>query len=202
MRSLILSLALASGLLFAQHEAAPKAEEHKSEAATHEKHEGAGEKHEEEPSIIWKWVNFAILAGGLGYLIGKNAPAFFQTRTSEIQSGISEATRLKQEADQRAAAMEKRMANLEAEIASLRAVAKSEIEVEANRVGAETAQLLAKIQAHTEAEITSAAKHASLELKAFTAKLALELAETKLRGQMNVNTDRELIGEFLKGLNN
>ena len=190
MRALILSAALVSSLAFAQHE--PTAA--KAGAAT--------EKHEEEPSAIWKWVNFAILAGALGYGIGKNAPAFFKSRSEEIQKGISDATNMKKEADARALAMEKRMANLESEIATLRATAKAEIAAEANRVGLETTQLLAKIQSHAEQEIASALKAASLELKSYSAKLALELAETKLRKQMNPTTDRELIGGFLKGLKN
>jgi F0F1-type ATP synthase membrane subunit b/b' len=195
MRRLLLSLAFVSALAFAQHEpASAAAGEHKSAAA--------GEKHEEEPNILWRWLNFAILAGGLGYLIAKNAPAFFKSRTAEIQRGIADATEMRQKADERAAAMDKRMANLEAEIADLRTHAKSEIVAEANRVGIETVELLAKIQAHAEREIASAAKGATLQLKAYSAKLALDLAEEKLRGRMTPATDRDLIGEFLKGLKN
>lgn len=196
MRGLLLSVALVSTLAFAQHEpAAAEAQEHKPEAA-------GEKKHEKEPSIIWKWVNFAILAGALGYGIGKHAPAFFKSRTEEIQKGIADATQMRKDADARAAAMEKRMANLEAEIAELRAHAKAEIAAEANRVGAETAQLLGKIQAHAEQEIASAAKGATLHLKAYSAKLALELAEEKLRQRMTAGSDRDLIADFLKGLKN
>ncbi len=201
MKLILLSLAIATGLAFGQHEGAA---EHKSEAAHSEgaAAEGHGEKHEEEPSMMWKWVNFLILAGGLGYLIGKNAPAFFKSRTEEIQKGIADATQMRKDADVRAAEMDKRMANLESEIAALRASAKSEIAAEADRLGAETAELLKKIQAHAEQEIASSAKHASLELKAYSAKLALDLAEAKLRGQMTAATERELLGDFLKGLQN
>lgn len=195
MRKLLLSAAIVSALAFAQHEPAPTAQgEHKPEASS--------EKHEQEPNILWKWFNFAILAGGLGYLIAKHAPAFFKSRTEDIQRGIADAKAMRQEADERAAAMDKRMANLEAEIADLRAHAKSEITAEAVRVSSETAGLLAKIQAHAEREIASAAKGATLQLKAFSAKLALELAEDKLRGRMTPTNDRELIGDFLKGLKN
>ena len=192
MTRLLLSTALVSALAFAQHE--PAAGEHKAEVT--------GEKHEAEPNVLWKWLNFAVLAGGLGYVMAKHAPAFFKARTDEIQKGIADATEMRKEADSRAAAMDKRMANLEAEIADLRSHAKSEIAAEANRVSAETAELLAKIQAHAEREIASAAKGATIQLKAFSAKLALELAEEKLRGRMTPTNDRELIGDFLKGLKN
>ena len=192
MKRLILSMALVCTLAFAQHE-----------APTNEQHPQArGESHEEEPSTLWKWVNFGILACVLGYGIGKYAPGFFKSRTEEIQRGIAEATRMRQDADERAAAMDKRMASLESEIADLRAHAKSEIAAEATRVGIETTELLAKIQAHAEQEIAAAAKGATLQLKAYAAKLALDLAEAKLRGRMTPDADRELIGDFLKGLKN
>jgi F-type H+-transporting ATPase subunit b len=202
MKLIFLSLALATGLAFGQHEGSATSTEHKTEGKPAETHETSGEGHKEEPSIWWKWANFAILAGGLGYLIGKNAPAFFNSRTAEIQKGIADATEMRKDADIRAAEMDKRMANLEAEIAALRASAKSEITAEAERINVETAQLLGKIQTRAEQEIASAAKSASLELKSYSAKLALELAEAKLRGQMNATTERELLGDFLKGLNN
>ena len=50
-----------------------------------------------EPSIWWKWANFAILAGGLGYLIAKNAPAYFESRNKEIRGGLQEARKLSEE---------------------------------------------------------------------------------------------------------
>lgn len=181
MKRLILSFVFTAAFAFAQHEAP---------------------KHEEEPGTLWKWVNFGILACALGYGIGKYAPGFFRSRTEEIQRGIAEATRMRQDADERAAAMDKRMASLESEIADLRAHAKSEIAAEATRVGVETTELLAKMQAHAEQEIAAASKSATLQLKAFTAELALDLAEAKLRGRMTPGADKELIGDFLKGLKN
>ncbi len=56
--------------------------------------------------IVWKWANFAITAAGLGYLISKNLPPFFRSRTVSIQKGISEAQLTKREAEKRVAEME------------------------------------------------------------------------------------------------
>ena len=54
--------------------------------------------------IWWKWANFAILAAGLGYLIGKNVPPLFRKQSDEIQSALAEAAKIKQEAAAYAAA--------------------------------------------------------------------------------------------------
>ena len=70
--------------------------------------------------IWWKWANFVILAGGLGYLIGKNVPPLFQKQSSEIKSALRDAAKAKEEAAAYAAGIEARLANLQTEIEKLR----------------------------------------------------------------------------------
>ena len=69
---------------------------------------------------MWRWVNFAILAAGIGYLLAKNLPTFFSSRTSAIQKEIAEAQRLKQESEQRSAAILRRVSSLSADIEAFR----------------------------------------------------------------------------------
>ena len=76
-----------------------------------------------DPWIWWKWANFAILAVGLGYLIGKNVPPLFRKQSNEIQSALAEAAKVKQEAAAYAASVEARLANLQSEIEKLRETA-------------------------------------------------------------------------------
>ncbi len=172
-----------------EHGAQPAAE--KSEHS-----EGEGEGNLE----IWKWANFAILAGLLGWMIAKNAPAFFRTRTEEIQKGIAEASRMKDEADARAARMEMKMASLKSEIDNLRNEAKAEMAKEAARIAQETEQQLARFQAHGEQEITALAAHAEKDLKAQAAALAVELAEQRIRGRMSGDAQNSLFDGFLRQL--
>jgi F-type H+-transporting ATPase subunit b len=61
----------------------------------------------------------------------------------------------------------------------------------------ETEQQLAKIQAAGEQEIASAAKAARHELKAYSAELALDLAEQKIRHRMTPEVDDSLIRSFV-----
>ena len=108
---------------------------------------------------------------------------------------------LQREANARTAAMEARLANLQTEISEMRTKAKAEIAAEGERVKAETAAAMAKIQAHAESEIAAAAKNERAGLKTYAADLALKIAEEKLRGQLNTQADAGLIQNFLKGLN-
>lgn len=165
----------------------------------------AAEEHaksaEGEPSqLLWKFANFAILAGLLGYMIYKKAGAFFRSRTEAIRKDIEEAGRLRQEAEERAAGIERRIENLQAEIESLRAGARAEMTAENERLRQETEAGFEKLRRQAEQEISSAAKAARHEVQAHAAELAVDLAAGKLRALMTPATDEALAGAFLDGL--
>lgn len=155
---------------------------------------------EHGPSIVWKWANFVLLAAALGYLIGRNAPAFFRSRTEEIQRGMAEAARIKQDSDARVAEVERRLATLESEIARLRAGAREEMAAESQRIHEETSRQLAKVQQQAEQEIASAAKAARQELKAYSADLAVSLAEQKVQSRLTPPIEESLVGRFVNEL--
>jgi F-type H+-transporting ATPase subunit b len=154
-----------------------------------------------EPSIWWKWANFALLAGALGFLIGKNAPAFFRSRNDAITRGIAAAAQEKEEADERLAEIEKRMAGLESEIATLRSASREELAQESARVEDETARQGARLRALNEQEIAAAVKAARQELKVYSAELALGLAEKRLRTDLTEEFDRRLVRAYIADLN-
>ena len=65
---------------------------------------------------------------------------------------------------------------------------------------AETEAAIRKIQAQSEAEIASATKHAAQDLKAYAAKLALDVAEQQIRERMTVNTQEQFTDGFVSEL--
>lgn len=159
-----------------------------------------GEGGGEQGLTFWKWANFLVLAGALGYLIGKNAPGFFAARSLSIRKEIIEAEEARQEAEARAAAVEKRLANLEAEIAGLRSEAHDEARAETQRLAQHTAAEIAKIQLHAEQEIAAAGKAARMDLKRYAAGLAIELAERKVRARMTPAVQDSLVNGFVRNL--
>jgi len=148
----------------------------------------------------WKWANFLVLAGGLGYLAGKSAPAFFAARSMKIRKDMIDADELRRDADARAAAVERRLANLEAEIAALRAEAHKEERAEGERLRQHAASEMAKIQIHAEQEIAAAGKAARMDLKRYSAELAVDLAEKKIRARMTPATQDALVRGFVRDL--
>jgi F-type H+-transporting ATPase subunit b len=157
-------------------------------------------KESAEPSAGWKWANFLILAAGLGYLIGKHAPGMFRARTAEIQKDIAEAQVVKKDAETRAAAVDARVRALGAEMERFRAQSKIEMQQEAERIRQETARQIARREVLAAQELESAGKAARRELKEYAAKLALDLAEQRIRARVDAATESALVDSFVADL--
>jgi F-type H+-transporting ATPase subunit b len=162
--------------------------------------EKAAAAEKSEPGIAWKWANFAILAVGLGYLINKNLPPFFRSRTAEIQEGITEAQQIKRDAEARAAQVEARMQKLGEDIDQFRTQSREEMQQEGERIRQETAKQLGHLEQLAQQEIEAAGKAARRELKDYAAKLALDLAEQRVRARLNAGTETALVDGFIQDL--
>jgi len=150
--------------------------------------------------LPWKWVNFGLLALGLGYLMGKALPPFFKSRTSDIQKDILEAQATKRDAEARAAAIEQRVSALGADIAAFKSQSQSEMEQEAARIRQETTHLIEKVKKQAALEIESAGKAAQRDLKSYAAQLSLDLAEQRIRARLDAKTENGLVDDFVSGL--
>jgi F-type H+-transporting ATPase subunit b len=161
-----------------------------------------GVQEEKEPSPVWLWANFLLLAGGLGYLVAKNAPAFFAARSKQIVEDMNAARKLGEEAEARAADVDRRLANLESDIAALRGESRAQIAAETARLKEHSAAEIVKVQALAEREIEAAGKAARMELRRFTARLAVELAQRKIEAGMTADTQDGLVRGFVHDLGN
>jgi F-type H+-transporting ATPase subunit b len=150
--------------------------------------------------IWWKWANFAILAVGLGYLIGKNVPPLFRKQSDDIQGALAEAARIKQEAAAYAAGVEARLANLQREIAKLREDAHADMAAEGDRIRKETEHHLERIREQSVQEVELMTRGAKAELRKYAAELAIGLAEERIRARMNPATQDKLVSGFLQDL--
>jgi F-type H+-transporting ATPase subunit b len=152
---------------------------------------------EHGPDIFWGSLNLLLLAGGLGYLIKKYAGPYFAQRSVEIRKGIADAEAARAASDAKVAEVDRRLANLQTEIEALRMSAQQEGEADAQRVRRESAAEMAKIQSHVAEEIAAAGKSATLELRRYSADLALALAERKIAARMSPETQDRLVGTFV-----
>ena len=176
-----------------------RSQEPASTAADQGEHAPA-HKSEEGVSPLWAWLNFAILAGILGYLMVKKGGPYFASRTQTIRKGILEADEIRRNAEAKAAEVDRMLAGLAAGIERLRTSARKEQAAEAERIRRQSSADMARIQEHAAHEIESASKAARMELKRFAAKLAVDLAEQKIRRQMSPDVQAALVENFARNL--
>ncbi len=149
---------------------------------------------------LFKWINFALVAGVIVWLCLKKGPAFFGGRAEAIGSAIQKSTEAKKLADQHLNDAETKLQNLEKEVAELRASAQRESAAEAGRIRKLTQSDGQKIDAAAQAEIAAAERATRLELKALAANLAVSGAESLLAQQLTPAAQESLINNFVKTL--
>jgi F0F1-type ATP synthase membrane subunit b/b' len=163
--------------------------------------EGGESNPAEEPlGTVFRWLNFALVAGAIGYLAVKYAPGWARRRADAIRTSLSEAAAAKAAADQELREAEEKLARLGQEIAELRTRAREESAAEAGRIRAHTREEIEKIERAGQAEIEATERAARLELKGAAARLAVERAGTLIRSQITARTQAVLFQSFLENL--
>jgi len=219
-----LALVIAAALAFsitgfapasAQEPATPSAKEAPANAApekTGEEDETAQFKHSASVKMIAKitglsldasyWLavvlNFAIVAGLIGWAAKKNLPAAFRSRTAGIQKSLEEARKASEDAGRRISEIESRLGRLDQEIAGMKAHSETEAAAEEERIKVAAAEDARRIVESAEQEIVAATKAARRELTAFTADLAVSLAAKQIR--VDASTDQKLVRNFAQQL--
>jgi F-type H+-transporting ATPase subunit b len=149
---------------------------------------------------LFKWINFALVAGVIVWLCLKKGPTFFAGRAEAIGSAIQKSTEAKKQAEQHLSDAETKLQNLEKEVAELRAAAQRESAAEAERIRKLTESDAQKIDVAAKAEIDAAERATRLELKALAANLAVNGAESLLAQQLTPAAQESLINNFVKTL--
>jgi F-type H+-transporting ATPase subunit b len=162
--------------------------------------EESGSSATENANEIFKWINFAIVAGVLIWLFAKKLPAWFRGNADTISSAITKATAAKEEAERQVREAETKLARLEQEIATLRAAAQREAAEEGERIRALAQSDAKKVSIAAQAEIEAAERAARLELKALAASLAVDGAESLLAKQLTPAAQENLVDTFVKSL--
>jgi F-type H+-transporting ATPase subunit b len=165
---------------------APGAQEEKSGAEGHE--------------LLFKIINFALLAGGLAYILRKPLADFFAARSNSIQKSLEEGRKALEASQAQLQAVEQKLAHLEEEIAAFKASATKEMEAEQQRMKQAAAEEAEKILESARARIEVSVRAAKLDLKSYAAQQAVELAEELIRQRLDDPGRERLLAQFLGGL--
>jgi F0F1-type ATP synthase membrane subunit b/b' len=149
---------------------------------------------------VYKIFNTLIFAAGLGYLIYKYGPAFFNARSADIQKAIQDATGLRIEAEFRSSEIDRKMATLADEVKAMRAQSNAAMEREHERLRRDAEEERGRIEERVQAEIQALRSIGEQDVRRFTASLALKEAEARLRKRLSAGgasgDQEDLLQEF------
>lgn len=150
--------------------------------------------------LVFKWINFFLVFGVGGYFAAGPFRRWVAGQRRSIQEQIAEAHRERAKAQERLEEIEQRLRGLEQEIAALRREASDNAAAETERIHQAAEREAERILATSSAEIDSAGRAARLELRAYAARLAVTLAEQRIRQQLSPQAHATLFDVSLREL--
>lgn len=148
--------------------------------------------------LIFKWLNFLVVFGVGAYF----AAPWLKRKFAEIRQGIrAEIDQARQQRDssqQRLREIEQRLAGLQQETERMRREAEAEAAAQLERIRETVRREAERILATTQAEIDSAGRAARLDLRAYTARLAVSLAQERIRRQLDSQAHAALFQAFIE----
>jgi F-type H+-transporting ATPase subunit b len=155
--------------------------------------------------LIFRWLNFILVLGGIAYLIARYGGAFFRANAKTIAASITEAQAAKAEADRELHEVEAKIGRLDQEVAELREAARRDSTAEAERLRASGRAEMEKIAQAARGELHAAERAAQQELRALAASMAVERAGTlvssRMDGKMRSRIFRSFLGELGRSAN-
>jgi F-type H+-transporting ATPase subunit b len=158
-------------------------------------------EHESPYAVVFRWVNFLILFGGLGYLVREPALEFFESRRQAIQGGLESAEKAQADSTKQLAAIEDRIARLASEIERIRTEANASAESERQRVVRDAKIEADRVLEQSRQEIERMARGFQMEIRAHVADLVVAGAEKRLKSEITEADQKRIIVRFGKNLN-
>jgi F-type H+-transporting ATPase subunit b len=160
------------------------------------------QEHETPPAetgtgYIFRWLNFAIVFGGIAYVAVKMGGPYFRAQAEETAQKIAEGARAREAAERQKKEIEQKLAGLDDEIKIMRVEAKRDAEGEAKRLRDQARAEADKIERAAQLEIQAAGRAANQELKTLAARLAIERAEAMLQKEMTPQAETGLFRTFV-----
>lgn len=155
------------------------------------------ENSESRRELLYKFINLAILVGGLGYVLRKPLAEFFSSRSASIQKSLDEGRKALEASQAQLKSVEEKLRGLEAEIAAFKASAVLEMEAERQRIQQGSVEEGARILESARAQTNVAVRAAKLDLKRYAAQKSVALAEELIRARLDDSSRKRLVTQFV-----
>jgi F-type H+-transporting ATPase subunit b len=159
------------------------------------------EHHSVWAGLLWPTVNFAILFGGLWYLLATPLSTYLKDRHTSIRKDLVEAASVSATAQAQLAEVDRKLKALPGEIDALRQRGTEEIAAEEARIAKLAAAERERLLEQTRREIDLQVRLAKRELVEHTADLAVQLAGTRIAQQITPGDQERIVDRYLNDVN-
>ena len=152
---------------------------------------------ESSTGLLFRWLNFLIVFGGIAYLIAKYGGPFFSGNAKAISASIREATAVKVEADRELREVETKIARLDQDVAEMREEARRNWAAESERLNTSAQAEIEKIAHAAREELAASERAAQQQVREMAASLAVEHAAALVSSMMNTEVRSRMFQSFL-----
>ena len=150
--------------------------------------------------LIFRWLNFLIVFGGIAYLIAKYGGAFFRGNAKEIAASIVEASAAKAEAHRELHEVEAKIARIDQDVAVMHEEARRNWTQESERLRASGQAEVEKIAHAAREELAASERAAQQQVREIAASLAVDRAAALVSSRMNAEIRARMFQSFLSEL--
>lgn len=147
-----------------------------------------------------KLLNFAILVGALVYFLRTPIANYLASRSTQIRQDLVTAAEMKTAASAQLAEIDKKMQALPAELEALRRQGAEDVKAEQARITQTAAEERERLLEQTRREIDMRLRIARRELTEHAARLAVQVAETRIRRTITPDDQIRLVDRYASQL--
>ncbi len=149
---------------------------------------------------LWRFLNLAIFAAIMIYLLKKPLSNAFKTKREAIRADLIRAEEERQAALVKLSAADAKFAQLEGDKSQTIENARTEAEAEKRRIAQEADADAERMRLQAESEIERKSQQVRSQLKRFSAEESIRLAEEKIKQAMNTQKDTELVKANMRSI--
>jgi len=150
--------------------------------------------------FLGKVVNFAVLFGGLAYVLRKPVARFLSQRTESVRLALKTAEEAGREAESKLRSIEERVQSLRSEVEDMKKKAEAEGLADKERIMQAARQEAAKLKNYAQQEVEARVRTGIRELKAYAADKAFDLARERFKDRLDADTHARLIDRAIDRL--
>lgn len=148
--------------------------------------------------FLFRLINFAILFGGLGYLLAKPLKNFLKSRSLGVKDAINEAKKAKEDAEAKGRYYEAKLSELEKEIGLMMETFKKEAEDERGRIVKDSQEQIDKIKERMLKSLEQERIKIKQEVMMEASVMAVNLAEEMLKKNFSAVDQKQWVQDYIK----